>query len=65
MSDRIYTSEASVGLYPVAGAQSDYAYGRHIANSVIRKTYGFTLETGPWMGNAQTLSIGGSRANQA
>jgi murein tripeptide amidase MpaA len=62
---RIYTSEASVGLYPVAGAQSDYAYGRHIANSVIRKTYGFTLETGPWMGNAQTLSIGGSRANQA
>jgi hypothetical protein len=48
----MYTSEASVGLYPVTGAQSDYAYSRHIANSAARKTYGFTFETGPWMGNA-------------
>jgi len=49
---RAYTSEASVALYPVTGAQSDYAYGRHIANSAVHKTYGFTFETGPWTGNA-------------
>ena len=35
------------------GTQSDYAYSRHIADARLRKTYGFTFETGPWMGSAQ------------
>jgi hypothetical protein len=44
-------SEPSIALYPTTGTQSDYAYSRHIANSKLRKTYGFTFETGPWAGN--------------
>ena len=48
---RAYTSEPSIALYPTTGTQSDYAYSRHIANSSLRKTYGFTFETGPWSGN--------------
>jgi hypothetical protein len=48
---RVYTSEPSIALYPTTGTQSDYAYSRHIANSKLRKTYGFTFETGPWAGN--------------
>lgn len=47
---RTYTSEPSVALYPTTGTQSDYAYSRHIANPKLRKTYGFTFETGPWAG---------------
>jgi murein tripeptide amidase MpaA len=46
-----YTSEPSIVLYPTTGTQSDYAYARHIANPKLRKTYGFTFETGPWVGN--------------
>jgi murein tripeptide amidase MpaA len=49
---RVYTSEPSIALYPTTGTQSDYAYSRHIANPKLRKTYGFTFETGPWAGNA-------------
>ena len=49
---RVYTSEPSITLYPTTGTQSDYAYSRHIANPKLRKTYGFTFETGPWVGNA-------------
>ena len=49
---RVYTSEPSIALYPTTGTQSDYAYSRHIANPKLRKTYGFTFETGPWVGNA-------------
>jgi murein tripeptide amidase MpaA len=48
---RTYTSEASVALYPTTGSQSDYAYARHIANPALRKTYGFTFETGPYSGS--------------
>ena len=49
---RVYTSEPSIALYPTTGTQSDYAYSRHIANPKLRKTYGFTFETGPWVGTA-------------
>ena len=48
---RVYTNEPSIALYPTTGTQSDYAYSRHIANPKLRKTYGFTFETGPWVGN--------------
>ena len=48
---RMYTSQPSIALYPTTGTQSDYAYSRHIANPSLRKTYGFTFETGPWAGN--------------
>ena len=48
---RAYISEPSIALYPTTGTQSDYAYSRHIANPKLRKTYGFTFETGPWAGN--------------
>lgn len=50
---RTYTSEASIGLYPTTGTWSDYVYSRHIASSSLGKTYGFTFETGPWMGTAE------------
>ncbi|MEP6853333.1 MAG: M14 family zinc carboxypeptidase [bacterium] len=50
---RVYTNEPAVTLYPVTGSHSDYAYSRHIANPRLRKTYGYTLETGPWAGNVQ------------
>jgi hypothetical protein len=49
---RHYTRETGVGLYPTTGTLSDYAYARHIADSAQRKTYGFTLETGPLQGSA-------------
>jgi hypothetical protein len=49
---RVYTRQPSIALYPTTGTHSDYAYSRHIANSSLRKTYGFTFETGPWVGNA-------------
>lgn len=49
---RKYTRESGLGLYPTTGTLSDYAYARHIADSARRKSYGFTLETGPWQGSA-------------
>lgn len=49
---RVYTPQASIALYPTTGTHSDYAFSRHIADSSLRKVYGFTLETGPWAGNA-------------
>jgi murein tripeptide amidase MpaA len=49
---RVYTNEASIGLYPTTGTASDYAYARHIANPKLGKTYGYTFETGPWTGDA-------------
>lgn len=49
---RHYIPEASLGLYATTGTQSDYAYARHIADPTLQKTYGFTFETGPWVGNA-------------
>jgi murein tripeptide amidase MpaA len=44
---RQYTPETGLALYPTTGTQSDYAYSRHIADSSLYKTYGFTFETGP------------------
>jgi murein tripeptide amidase MpaA len=49
---RHYTPETALALYPTTGTQSDYAYSRHIANPALQKTYGFTFETGPWVGTA-------------
>lgn len=49
---RRYTPQTSFALYPTTGTQGDYAYSRHIANPSLRKTYGFTFETGPNTGNA-------------
>ncbi len=51
---RSYTNQPSVALYPTTGTQSDYAYSRHIANSSLRKTYGYTFETGPFTGSAES-----------
>jgi murein tripeptide amidase MpaA len=48
---RHYTAEASIALYATTGTQGDYAYSRHIANPSLYKTYGFTFETGPNVGN--------------
>jgi len=50
---RAYTNQASIGLYPTTGTHGDYAYSRHIANPRLRKTFGYTFETGPWVGNAR------------
>jgi murein tripeptide amidase MpaA len=49
---RVYTAEPGRGLYGTTGTNSDYAYGRHIADPTKRKTYGYTVETGPWQGSA-------------
>lgn len=51
---RTYTSKPSLDLYATTGTFDDYAYGRHIANPALDKTYGFTFETGPWTGDART-----------
>ncbi|MDP9984842.1 murein tripeptide amidase MpaA [Pseudarthrobacter oxydans] len=48
---RAYTREFGLGLYPTTGTLSDYAYARHIAEGAQNKTYGFTVETGPWQGS--------------
>jgi hypothetical protein len=48
---RVYTNEASIGLYATTGTAGDYAYSRHIADPKLLKTYGYTFETGPWVGN--------------
>lgn len=44
---RVYTDQASYALYATTGTHSDYVYSRHIADPGLRKTYGFTFETGP------------------
>ena len=50
---RTYANQASVALYPTTGTWSDYAYSRHIADSRLGTTYGFTFETGPYVGSAE------------
>ena len=50
---RTYANQASVALYPTTGTWSDYVYSRHIANSGLGKTYGFSFETGPYVGTAE------------
>jgi len=49
---RNYTPEPSRALYGTTGTSCDYVYSRHIANPALRKTYGFSFETGPFTGNA-------------
>lgn len=48
-----YTPEPGLTLYPTTGTHSDYAYSRHIADPALHKTDGYTIETGPWVGNAR------------
>jgi hypothetical protein len=50
---RVYTSEPGLGLYATTGTHSDYVYGRHIADPSLNKTYGYTFETGPSVGDAR------------
>jgi murein tripeptide amidase MpaA len=50
---RVYTPQTGFGLYGTTGTHSDYAYARHIADLTAHKTYGYTFETGPWVGNAR------------
>lgn len=52
VNGRVYTPQPSYGLYATTGTFDDYGYARHIANPALRKTYSFTFETGPWVGNA-------------
>ena len=49
---RNYTPESIRHLYATTGTGSDYVYSRHIANPALRKTYGFSFETGPPVFNA-------------
>jgi murein tripeptide amidase MpaA len=48
---RSYTRQAGIDLYATTGTHSDYVYSRHIADPSLRKTYGYTFETGPWQGS--------------
>ena len=48
---RTYTREPGFSLYGTTGTLSDYAYARHIATPGAQKTYGFTIECGPWQGS--------------
>jgi zinc carboxypeptidase len=51
---RVYTSQASFAYSKseTTGTASAYAYSRHIAKPSLRKTYGYTFETGPYSGDA-------------
>ena len=49
---RVYTNEPSLGLYATTGTHSDYVYSRHIVDPSLQKTYGYTFETGPSVGDA-------------
>lgn len=49
----VYTDQTSYALYPTTGTHSDYAFSRHIADPKLRKTFGYTFETGPWEGNVR------------
>jgi len=50
---RAYTPQTGFGLYGTTGTHNDYAYARHIADPNTHKTYGYTFETGPWVGNVR------------
>jgi murein tripeptide amidase MpaA len=45
---RAYTPQTGFALYGTTGTHGDYAYSRHITDPSLRKTYGFTFETGPY-----------------
>ncbi len=46
-----YSVGPSIGLYPTTGTNPEYAYSRHIADQGAHKTYGWTIETGPFTGD--------------
>jgi hypothetical protein len=50
---RTYSPQTGFALYGATGTHGDYAYARHIANAALRKTYGFTFETGPVTGDVR------------
>lgn len=50
---RRYTPQTVHDLYACTGTSTDYVYGRHIVNLALRKTYGFSFETGPFDTNAR------------
>ncbi len=50
---RSYTRQPGIDLYATTGTHSDYAYARHIADPKLYKTYGFTFETGPYVGDVR------------
>lgn len=45
----VYTVGPSFSLYPTTGTNPEYAYSRHIADQGAHKTYGWTIETGPFI----------------
>ena len=45
----VYQVESSFDLYPTTGTNPEYAYSRHIADQGAHKTYGWTIETGPYV----------------
>jgi len=47
-----YLLQPSFALYPTTGTNPEYAYSRHIADKGAHKTYGWTIETGPFIGDA-------------
>ena len=51
--NRVYTPVSIQELYhsTTTGTSTDYVYSRHIANPALRKTYAFSFETGPFVGN--------------
>ena len=48
----IYSAGPSIGLYPTTGTNPEYAYSRHIVDQSAHRTYGWTIETGPFVGTA-------------
>lgn len=48
---RSYTPQSSYALYGTTGSHQDYAWSRHVADPDRQKTYAFTFETGPFVGN--------------
>ena len=50
---RTYIRQPGIDLYATTGTHSDYVYSRHIANPKHYKTYGFTFETGPSVGDTR------------
>ncbi|MFI6316492.1 M14 family zinc carboxypeptidase [Nonomuraea sp. NPDC050556] len=50
---RVYKNQSGFDLYGTTGTHGDYAYSRHIANPAQRKVYGYTIEAGPFVGNAR------------
>lgn len=48
----VYNARQSFRLYPTTGTNPEYAYSRHISDRNQHKTYGWTIETGPYINNS-------------